>query len=284
MSIRRTEPVPGYPVFEIDHPAARARVALHGAHLMEWIPTGHEPVIYLSPDAVLREGKAIRGGVPVCWPWFGPHPTDPALPAHGFARSRFWELTDQSETAEAARLTFLLTDDKTTRVLWPHAFHLELEMILGAELQLHLRMVNTGSTPFDLTAALHSYLAVGGIRQTTVTGLTGADYRDVATQPATIRHQEGDIHFDQETDRDYHSDADVEVRDDAMGRTLIIGKTGSHCTVVWNPWIEKAIALTDLPDDHYQNFVCVETANAWKDIITLAPGASHTLATTVKVR
>ena len=145
MSIVRTEIIPGYPVFEIQHPAATARVALHGAQIMEWTPAGRDPVLYLSPHAVYREGKAIRGGVPVCWPWFGPHPSDAALPAHGFARNRFWELSEKSEVRRESGWYSPLTDSEATQRLWPHAFRLTMEMHIGAELRLALRMENTGT-------------------------------------------------------------------------------------------------------------------------------------------
>lgn len=167
-SIRRTEVVAGYPVFEVAHPAAIARVALHGAQIMEWTPAGQGPVLYLSPQALYRDGKAVRGGVPICWPWFGPHETDAALPAHGFARNRFWHLSDACENEAGVQLCFTLDDDDASRRLWPHAFRLEMTMNVGAELNLALRMINTGAERFTITGALHTYLAVGDVRRIAV--------------------------------------------------------------------------------------------------------------------
>lgn len=281
-SIRRTEPVPGYPVLDVVHPAATARVALHGAQIMEWTPAGQEPVLYLSPQAVYREGKAIRGGVPICWPWFGPHETDRSLPAHGFARNRFWTLSDAGEDEAGVLLRFTLADDDESRRLWPHAFRLEMTMNVGAELRLALRMVNMGDAAFTITGALHTYLAVGDIRRVTIEGLDGAEYLDMVGTKE-VRRQDGNIVFDQEVDRDYRSAAEVRVKDAALGRVLTVLGEGSHCTVVWNPWIDKAAALSDVPDADYQRFVCVETANAWEDRITLKRGEAHTLAATVWV-
>ena len=245
-------------------------------------PAGQEPVLYLSPQAVYRQGKAIRGGVPVCWPWFGPHETDATLPAHGFARNRFWELSDACENEAGVLLCFTLVDDDETRRLWPHAFRLEMTMNIGAELRLALRMVNTGDEPFTITGALHTYLAVGDVRRITIEGLDGADYLDtVGTN--VVRRQVGDVVFDREVDRNYRNAGEVQVKDASWGRLVSVRGEGSRCTVVWNPWIDKAAALSDVPDADYQRFVCVETANAWEDRILLAPGAAHVLATTVRV-
>jgi glucose-6-phosphate 1-epimerase len=249
---------------------------------MEWTPAGQKPVLYVSPQAVFHEGKPIRGGVPICWPWFGFHPTDKTLPAHGFVRTRFWELTEASEDAAGVTLKFALHESEDTRRLWPQAFHVELEMRLGAEMRLSLRMDNTGGTPFTVSGALHTYLAVGDIHRVTVEGLDGAEYLDtVGTQQA--RRQSGDIVFDREVDRNYRTTGEVRLKDAALNRTLVVHPFGSHTAVVWNPWIEKSKNIPDLPDDGYKSFVCVETANGWRDHITLEPGKRHTLATTVSV-
>jgi D-hexose-6-phosphate mutarotase len=281
-SVRQVELMPGYPVFEIEHPTARARVALHGAQLMEWTPAGQKPVIYLSPDAVYHEGKAIRGGIPVCWPWFGHHETDPKLPQHGFVRSRFWELANAAEDEAGVTMKFATQDNAETRRLWPHAFRIELEMRIGAELHVALKTTNAGNEPFSITAALHSYFTVGDIRQVIIEGLDGAEYLDTVG-PKAVRKQTGDVVIDREVDRMYHAAGEVRIKDSAWGRTIAIQGSGGHTRVVWNPWIEKAAALADLPDEDYQRFVCVETAHAWKDVVTVEPGATHELATTIEV-
>lgn len=281
-SIRQTSIGPGYIVLDVQHPAVHARIAPHGAHLMEWVPTGRDAMLYLSPQAEFREGRPIRGGVPVCWPWFGPDESGRGLPSHGFARSRLWQLAGASENDAGVTLQFTLRDDAETRSLWPHAFELELQMNLGKELHLALRMMNTGEAPFTVTGALHSYLAVGDIQRVTVRGLDDAEYRDT-TGPHVVRRQEGDLTFTGEVDRDYHAVSAVEVHDAALDRTITVRGSGNQSTVVWNPWIEKAKALKDLPDDDYLRFVCLETANVWRDVITVAPGGAHELATTIRV-
>ena len=282
MSLHRTELSPGYPVLEIDHPTASARVALHGAQIMEWQPAGQQPVLYLSPQSAYQEGKAIRGGVPLCWPWFGPDKSDPSLPSHGFARTRFWNLSASAEDENGVSLRLTLTDDEKTRKLWPSPFRLEMEMRIGKELYLALHMTNTGTEPVSISGALHTYLAVGDIREVRLEGLDGTEYLDTVG-PHQRRHQNGDVVFEGEVDRGYFTSADVQVKDAALQRVVTVHGSGSACRVVWNPWIAKAAALADLPDEDYLRFVCVETANAWEDAVTIPPGASHTLATTLSV-
>ena len=283
MNIQTTELTPGYPVLEITHPAVKARIALCGAHLLEWTPAGHDPVLYLSPLALYEEGKPIRGGVPLCWPWFGAHPGDPALPSHGLVRTRFWQQGPVTTDETGVTLKFTLTDDPESRRCWDHPFHLELEIRLGATLQLSLYMTNPGPSAVNLTSALHTYLTIGDIRQIRITGLDGAPYLDTAGSRA-VHQQSGDIMFDREVDRLYATRGAVAVHDPVLQRIITVRSGGSGCSVVWNPWIAKAARLTDLPDEDYQRFVCVETANAWEDVITLAPGATHTLTTCLELQ
>lgn len=281
-SVRAEELLPAYRIFHVEHPKARARVAEHGAHLMEWTPTGCSPVFYLSPQAVFLEGKAIRGGMPICWPWFGPHETDSKLPAHGFVRNRFWQLTEATESNAGVTLELSLADNARTRALWPHAFSLRLQLFIGASLQARLLTTNNSEENFTITAALHSYLAVGDIGKVSVEGLDGAEYRDHCCQ-RLVHRQSGNISFTGEIDRDYESSAEVRVHDATNDRYLIVNSAGSRCTVVWNPWIEKARSLSDLPDEDYLRFVCIETANAWRDVIEISPGQCHELTTHISV-
>ena len=283
MNIKQTELTPGYPILEITHPAVSARIALCGAHLMEWTPAGHDPVLYLSPEALYEEGKPIRGGVPLCWPWFGGHPDDPALPSHGLVRTCFWKQGPVTTDETGVTLKFTLTDDPESRRCWDHPFHLELDMRLGASLQLSLQMTNPGPSGVNLTSALHTYLTIGDIRQIRVTGLDGVPYLDTVGS-RTVHQQSGDITFDREVDRLYATGGAVAVHDPVLQRIITVRSGGSGCSVVWNPWIAKAARLTDLPDEDYQRFVCVETANAWEDVITLAPGATHTLTTCLELQ
>lgn len=279
-TVQLSYPVPDYPVLEITHPAVSARIALHGAHLLEWTPTGQKPVLYLSPQSVFHAGNPVRGGVPICWPWFGPHDSNAALPSHGFARNRFWELDSASENTPGVSLKFTLTDDAETRSIWPHAFRLTLECNIGATLSLSLTMKNTGETDFTITDALHTYFTVGDISRISIGGLDGAEYLDTRWQRQS-HLQSGNILFTGEVDSIYRSSSAVTLHDDSWQRIITVKSGGSHSTVVWNPWKEKAAKLNDLPDEDYHRFVCVETANAWQDRITLSPGSAHRLVTTI---
>jgi glucose-6-phosphate 1-epimerase len=282
-SIHFSEAIPGYPILNIEHPACSARIALNGAHVMEWTPTGHAPVLYMSPEAVLEPGKPIRGGIPVCWPWFGPHAADESKPMHGFARIRLWTLEGASESAEGVKITFVLCSDATTRELWPHDFEVHLTVHLGASLDVSLMTINKSGSDMLITEALHTYLTVGDISQVTVKGLDGSGYLDTVGE-RTERQQSGDIVFDREVDRQYASTGPITVSDPALNRVLIIKKEESQTSVVWNPWIEKSKRLGDLPDEAFHQFLCVEAANAGDAAVTLPSGAAHTLRTVISVQ
>jgi D-hexose-6-phosphate mutarotase len=279
--VRLTYPVENYPVLEIDHSSCKARVALHGAHVMEWQPAGHGPVLYCSPTAVLREGKAIRGGIPVCWPWFNAHPTDASKPAHGVARSRFWQLTGCRDEGESVELRFELKADDATRAIWDHDFHAIVEVRLGAELHVSLTSQNTGDTAFTETGALHTYLSVAEISHVEATGLEGATFLETAGGRRDTAVQEGAVRIEGEVDRIYASTETVAVCDGT--RTIFVHKHGSASTVVWNPGAEKAAKLGDMPADDYRRFLCVEAANAPGAEVTVAPGQHHVLRTRIAV-
>ena len=272
----------GYPIIEVQHHEATGRVALHGGHVLEWMPAHSGPVLYMSPQAVLERGKPIRGGIPLCWPWFGPH-ADSEKPAHGFVRTMMWELDSARESQEGVELVLRVADTSDTRALWPHAFEARLRVHFGLELEISLEITNTGAAPWTSTGALHTYFITGDARQIAIRGLHGTQYVEGRLSPDK-RPQAGPVIIAQEVDRLYASDATVIIDDPVLGRELRVEKTGSHSTVVWNPWIEKSKRLADLPDDAFPGFVCVETCNAGEDSITLQPGESHLLFARLCVR
>lgn len=282
-SVRLIEEPAGYPVLVIDHAAAKGRIALNGAHVMEWTPVGEKPVLYMSPEALLETGKAIRGGVPVCWPWFGPHPTDAALPAHGFVRNLPWTVGSVTEGMAGVTLQLHLADSEATRAIWPHAFELTLQVKMGAQLSLELQVKNPGATEWSMTGALHTYFTVADIRETCVLGLDDAYYVESRLSPERVE-QSGPVYFDREVDRNYASKETVRILDKKNRRTLVVEKGGSRSTIVWNPWIEKSKRLSDLPDEAYFGFLCIEAANAAPDVVTVKPGAEHVLSQKVSVQ
>ncbi|MGE0225812.1 MAG: D-hexose-6-phosphate mutarotase [Acetobacteraceae bacterium] len=277
--------VNGLIVADIDTPQAAAALCLQGAHLMTWRPKAQaEPVVWLSKLAKLAPGKSIRGGAPVCWPWFGPHATDTRLPAHGFARTVPWELAEARITGDGTvELVLTLPGSEQTRALWPHRARAELRVTIGATLKAALTTVNEDDHPIVIGEALHTYFHIGDIGAVRVTGLDGRAYLDKVDGGARTR-QEGAIAFAGETDRIYLDTADeCVIEDPQLRRRIRIAKTGSHSTVVWTPWTEKADKMGDFGPDGWRNMVCVESANAADDVVTVAPGTHHTLAVEYRV-
>jgi glucose-6-phosphate 1-epimerase len=255
-------------------------IALHGAHVLQYGAEGQPPVLWVSRQAVFAPGKAVRGGIPVCWPWFGPHPGDSAMPSHGFARTTLWEALGSGESEEGLWLRLGLRSDESTLALWPHEFALELTVTVGRRLDVELSAHNPGATPFSCGGALHSYFAVGDVTQVRVEGLDQARYLDQLTGQEHTQH--GPVTIGGEVDRVYFdAGPSCAIVDPVHGRRLLVAKAGSGTTVVWNPWQEKARRLADFADDEYGEMLCVETALALSDSVTVGPGASHTLRATI---
>lgn len=258
---------------------AQASVAIFGAHVLRWKANGREQ-LWLSPAARLDAGKAVRGGIPVCWPWFGPHETRSDLPAHGLVRARPWRVVETVAEADGAGITLAIAEGTAHIDGWPEGATATLRVVLGAGLDVSLETYNAGGAPMRLTSALHTYFAVSDIASVRVDGLAGCAYLDKLDDSAR-RQQDSAIRFASEVDRIYLGDtAHIELHDDGPpARRLEIASDGSRSAIVWNPWIEKAVRLGDMGSaDAYRHMVCIETANAADDAITLAPGARHTLA------
>ena len=276
-SVTLRELKPGFPVLDVSHPRCSGSIALLGAHVMEWTPARQKPVLFMSNKAVFAEGEPIRGGLPVCWPWFGGRED---LPSHGFARLRFWDFVRGEDSAEGVELVFRLHGNGDLG--WPYPFELTLNVHLGETLAVALEMKHLGESTVEISAALHTYLRVGAIEQTRVEGLAGSHYLD-SLDDHQKRSQVGAVIFDREVDRIYLAEGDVRVVDPVWHRTLDIDKSGSRATVVWNPWIEKSKRLADLPDDAYHDFLCIEAANTSVDVVRLAPQGTHLLRQMIRV-
>lgn len=274
-----TEPAPGFVALRVTTAFATASIALQGAHVMTWQPTGQAPVIWLSPQAKFAPGKSIRGGVPLCWPWFGPHASEPGYPGHGFARTIPWQLVAARKLPDGrVHLEFEPVMNDAARAQWPHAATVRYGVTVGQELEVALATTNTGSVSFELGQALHTYFEIGDIRQASVAGLAGCTYID-KVDGGQRKRQEGALSFSGETDRVYLGSAGCcEIHDPLLGRRLLITSTGSRSTVVWNPWSEKAEKMGDFGPEGHLHMVCVETANAADDTIALAPGETHCMA------
>ncbi|MFY9142302.1 D-hexose-6-phosphate mutarotase [Sulfuricurvum sp.] len=269
----------GFPIALITTPHATAAITPYGAHLLSYaFASDPEDLLFLSDKAIFKEGTPIRGGVPICWPWFGPDPQSLGRSDHGLARTRMWNVISSDLLADQeCSITFELTDTPELFALWPHRFRLTLRLTVGKTLTMELTTQNRGDTPLELTQALHPYFAVGDVTHTNITGLEGYNYLD-KTDNSCEKSQEGPIIIDAETDRVYPFDGDdIVIHDEALNRQICIKCEGSRSAIVWNPWIRVCEEKADLSSDDYRKTVCVETANAGNDIITLLPGESHTL-------
>ncbi|MCL3862247.1 D-hexose-6-phosphate mutarotase [Actinotalea sp. K2] len=273
----------GLPVLRVDSPAARAEVYLQGAHITSWTPAEHPPVLWTSRSSRFEPGRAIRGGVPICFPWFAEHPQDADAPAHGFARTTPWTLIAAQDDGASVELVLRLTDqDRPADPRWPHRFEARVTIQVGAALSLRLDVTNRGHEPFDFEEALHTYLAVPDVREIEVTGLHGAPYVDRSIDEQTRTDDAPSIRLRDETDRLYPSTRATAVVHEPGGRTLRVSKTGSEATVVWNPWVTKAGRLPDMGDHEWTEFVCVETCNVRAAGVRLAPGATHSMTATIE--
>lgn len=265
----------GRQFIHIDHPAVQARIALQGAHIIQCRPAGQRPLLWMSPTDPCKPDTALRGGVPLCWPWFA---DEREGPAHGIARTGNWDLVDARVESETVHLALGLAPETITRQLPDEAWVVRVEFRLAHELEIGLTTTNTGTRPQRLSQALHSYLPVTDIDDVEIKGLLGCAYID-KLQGATLV-QEAPLRFAQEVDRiylDHHGEIDVHTGDDH----LRVSRAGSESVVVWNPWQAKAVRLSQFPPDGYRTMVCVEATNAGPDGRVLAPGESHTLVTRI---
>lgn len=265
---------------EIDSTQATASICLQGAHLVTWRPRDQaEPVIWVSDAAKYAPGKSIRGGVPVCWPWFGPHATESGFPAHGFARTVPWQVTKTETQADGAtRIGFVLVQNEQTRAQFAHACRLELILTVGTSLRAELITTNLDNEPLTIGEALHTYFHIGDIGQARVLGLDGCVFVDKVDGGARKR-QDGPIRFTGETDRVYlDTEATCVIEDPQLKRRIVIDKTGSRSTVVWTPWQDKADKMGDLgSNEGWRRMVCVESGNALDNVVGIAAGEAHAL-------
>jgi len=273
----------GLPAVLVSSPVAQGAIFLHGGQVTSWIPasTGID-ALFVSRQAVWRPDRAIRGGIPVCFPWFGAHPANPNAPSHGFARLREWRLDSIAQHGGVVAVTVDHSSDAASRELWPHDFHLRLRVTFGTSLQIDLTVTNRGSETFSFEEALHTYFAVDDIHSTSLSGLDGARYLDTVGGVREMQ-QQGDIRFETETDRIYFARGDATINDSSRPRRITVSKKNSGNTVVWNPWVARAKALADFGDDEWTQMLCVETCNLRGEAIVLDAGQSQTMTVSVAV-
>lgn len=263
----------------VDGPAARAEIYLHGATVTDWTPRGRSPVLWVSSASLYRRDAAIRGGVPICFPWFGAQAGHPESPSHGFARLSEWSLVGAEDDGEDVIVRLRLTEENATGAsAWPYRFEAVYSVVVGSRLSLALQVTNRGDDVVTYEEALHTYLGVLDIRATEVSGLEGASFHDRNAGPEPVPGERGPVRFGSPTDRVYlGTSARTTVRDGKAGRSVLINKRGSDATVVWNPWTDNARAMADFGDDEWKRMVCVEVCNIRDAAVRLAPGESHTM-------
>jgi glucose-6-phosphate 1-epimerase len=256
---------------------------LHGAHVTSWKPVGRQEVFFLSSQSRWEEGRAIRGGVPICFPWFGDKTADPKAAAHGFVRTKVWQLESIAQAEEAVTVSMFTGNDGDTSKWWPYEFRLVYRVTFGSELTLELEVSNTGGKSLRFEEALHAYHRVGNIEKVRLQGLDNVHYLD-KTESNREKTQHGEIAIVSETDRVYLNTTDaIELRDPVLQRRTRVAKENSRTTVVWNPWAAKAHSLPDLPHDEWMQMICIETSNVSDCAVDLEPGQQHKMKALVTV-
>jgi glucose-6-phosphate 1-epimerase len=272
----------GLPKLCVTTASASAEIYLHGSQVTSWRPAGADEVIFLSEHSHWQDGRAIRGGIPICFPWFRAKADDPKAPAHGFVRTIEWKLESVTAEQDGSVIAICSTEsDESTRRWWPHEFRLIHRITVGKSLRLELTASNIGPTPLRFEEALHTYFRVGDAESVRVHGLDQVTYLD-NTDANREKFQSGDVAFDAATDNAYlNTDSAPELIDPTLRRTIRTEKQNSATTVVWNPWQQGAASLSDLGDDEWRQFACVEASNILGSAIPLGPGEEHTLRATL---
>jgi glucose-6-phosphate 1-epimerase len=266
---------PGLVKAVVSHGSGNGELFLQGAQVTAWQPSGAKPVIFTSSLAVYAPGKAIRGGVPVIFPWFGPHPTDPKAPQHGWARTAAWQLDNVEAGADGVAFELsLATED----------FTLAYRIVFGPALELRLAAHNTATKPASFQEALHTYFAVSDVERVAVLGLEASTHIDKTANMARVPGAGALLKLAKETDSVYLDVPDrLTIHDPEWERRIVIDKCGAASAIVWNPWPEKAAAMADLGADNQRGFICVETGNVGDDDISLPPGATHEMTTRISL-
>lgn len=273
--IRATEGRGGFPSLKVSTELCDAEIYLYGAHLASFVPKGCEDLLWLGELSPFAPGKAIRGGVPVCFPWFGTHRSNPELPAHGLARIRRWEIGSTAMLSDGrARVVLRLTSSDQTMAIWPHEFLLEMDFTLGREIELELRATNAGDEPFSYEDCFHAYFRVGDVGRAAVAGLEGRGFLDKLRADQSCLNP-GAIRLSAPvTDLFPIAGRRAEIADEAKGRTIVCEQEGFTGTVVWTPWETALTAFKDI-GPAWREFLCVEAVNCRESRVVLLPGTSH---------
>ncbi len=269
----------GFPIIEVSNEYAEAAISVYAGHILSFKPVGQdEDVIFLSSKVNYQLGKAIRGGTPICWPWFGPDPEAKGRPNHGLVRNRIWQMREAISTPDGStKITMGLVDTPETREIWEYSFDFAIAITVGTVLTVELITHNTGEQPFNITQALHTYFKIGDLNQVAVLGLNGREYID-KVDGGQQKTQSGEVTFAGECDRIYLDvQPELVIDDPSLKRKIKVTATNSKTTIVWNPGAEVSAKMADLGDQDYEHFVCVETANAANEVIEVGGGEQYVI-------
>lgn len=269
----------GFPIIEVSNEYAQAKISVYAGQVLSFQPVDQtEDVMFLSSKAYYLEGKAIKGGTPICWPWFGPDPEEKGRASHGFVRNRMWQMREAISTPDGeTKITLGLVDTPEIREIWDYSFDFAIAITVGKVLTVELITKNTGTEAFNITQALHTYFKIGDINQVAVVGLNGGEYID-KVDGGKQKTQSGEVAFTGECDRIYLDvQPELVIDDPVLNRKIKVTATNSKTAIVWNPWAEISAKMADLGDQDYENFVCVETANAANEVIEVSAGSEYIL-------
>jgi glucose-6-phosphate 1-epimerase len=275
-----------FPLIKISNEYAEAIISIYAGQVLSFKPVGQtEDMMFLSSQAYYQAGKAMKGGTPICWPWFGPDPEGKGRASHGFVRDRLWQLRDVISTQDGAtQVTMGLMDTPETRAIWDYSFDFAIVVTVGQDLRIKLVTRNTGSESFAITQALHTYFKIGDINQVKVLGLEDKTYLDKVNH-GERRTQSGEVTFSGECDRIYLDvSPTLTIADQALNRQIIVTATNSKTAIVWNPGVNISAKMADLGDRDFEHFICVETANAANEIINIPAGGRYEMSAQYDVK
>ncbi len=273
------------PFIFIQNKQASAIISLHGAQILSYKPhRQEEDLLFVSQNSWYEEGKAIRGGIPLCWPWFGPDPKELQRPDHGFVRNGLWDIVSTEATSKnETKIIFRFDASEKSASYWSHPFILELEVIISDTLSVNLITHNTGDDTFTITQALHAYFNVGHINEIEILGLDNSAYLDKAKNEEEYR-QTGNLIINTEVNRIYKFiENPLVIQDNKFNRKIVITATHHKTAVVWNPGVDLPPTITDLESKDYQRFVCVESGNVSSDTIEIPPHSEFMLGANYKI-
>lgn len=274
----------GLPFIQVKNQKSSALISIYAGQVLSFKPVNEaEDFMFISKNAYFQEGKAIKGGIPICWPWFGAS-DNPKFPNHGFVRDNFWSVLSVKALSNGdTKIKLGFSASEKTKLYWPYSFILTLDITIGESLTLELFTENTGKIAFPMTEALHTYFNVGNAAQVKVLGLENTEYLDKSENFVQVC-QVGAITITEETDHIYVDvEHDLTIFDPVFKRKIKISSSGNKNVVIWNPWNNGSKQIKDLDKDDYKNFLCIEIANATADEVKIQPGTIYRLLTNYSV-